>query len=177
MDQDRDQIRQVEDARERVAQDVRSVAENANVVERTKETVQGKVDDAKSAMSERVRSARDKLESARDSMQDSVQSTMENVRSNMGNINPMENPIGMLIAGAAVGFLIGLVLPITRFESQRLGPVADDMKDRMREAGSEVMRRGTEVIKETIDAGRQAATSSLREQTRDMGIGGSESMP
>jgi ElaB/YqjD/DUF883 family membrane-anchored ribosome-binding protein len=170
MDQDRDQIRQIEDARERVAQDVRSVAENANVVERTKETVQGKVDDAKSVMSERVRTAREKLESARDNMQNSMQSTVENMRSNMGNMNPMENPLGMLIAGAAVGFLIGLVLPITRFESQRLGPVADDMKDRMRAAGTEVMRRGGEVIKETIDAGRQAAQSSLREQTRDLGM-------
>src|SRR5579884_1499345 len=176
MDQDRDQIRQVEDARERVAQDVRSVAENANVVERTKETVQGKVDDAKSAMGDRVRTAREKLESARDNVSSTMQSTMENARSNMLNMNPMENPICMLIAGAAVGFLIGLALPITRFESERLGPVTDDMKDRMRQAGTEVVRRGTEVIKETIDAGREAATTSIREQARDMGIG-TESRP
>jgi hypothetical protein len=46
----------------------------------------------------------------------------------------------------------------------------------MREKGTEVMRRGGEVIKETIDAGRQAATTSMREQARDMGING-EQMP
>jgi hypothetical protein len=88
----------------------------------------------------------------------------------------MENPIAMLVAGVAVGFLIGLVLPVTRFEAERIGPIADDMKDRMREKGTEVMRRGGEVIKETIDAGRQAATTSMREQARDMGING-EQMP
>lgn len=171
MDQDRDQIRQVEDARERVAQDVRSVAENANIVERTKENVQGKVDDAKSMVGERVRDARHKLEAARDSVQSSMQSTVDNMRINAGNLNPMENPLGMMIAGLAIGFLIGLALPMTRFESERLRPVADDVKDRMRQARGEVVRRGTEVIKETIDAGRQAATSSIREQVSDIGFG------
>jgi len=138
MDQDRNQLRQVEDARERVAQDVRSVAENANIVERTKETVQDKVDDAKSMMSDRVRDAREKLETARDTMQESVQ----NMTSNLGNLNPMENPIGMLLAGLAVGFLIGLALPVSRFEAERIGPITDDVKDRMRRARGEVMRRG-----------------------------------
>jgi ElaB/YqjD/DUF883 family membrane-anchored ribosome-binding protein len=166
MDQDRDQLRQVEDARERVAQDVRSVAENANVVERTKETVQDKVDDAKSMVSDRVRDAREKLETARDTMQESVQ----NMTSSLGNLNPMENPIGMLLAGLAVGFLIGLALPVTRFEAERIGPITDDVKDRMRRARSEVMRRGGDVIKETIEASREAAVNSLREQTREMGM-------
>jgi ElaB/YqjD/DUF883 family membrane-anchored ribosome-binding protein len=168
MDQNRDQLREVEQARQRVAQDVRSVAENANVVERAKENVQGKVDDAKSAMSDQVRTARDKLADARDTMSTSMQSMRENI----GNMNPMENPIGMLLAGLAVGFLIGLVLPVTRFEAERIGPMTEDMKDRVRQAGTEVVRRGGEVIKDTIDAGRDAAATSLKEQTRDITTGG-----
>jgi hypothetical protein len=179
MDQDRNQVREIEQARERVAQDVRSVAENANVVERTKETVQGKVDDAKSAVgdkvraaSDKVRAAGDKLSDARDTMQTSVQSSMDSMRSNVGNMNFLENPLAMLVGGIAVGFLIGMVLPVSRFEAERIGPIADDMKDRVRGAGTEVMRRGGEVIKETIDASRQAATESLKEQARDLGIGG-----
>jgi len=78
----------------------------------------------------------------------------------------------MLIGGLAVGFLIGLVLPVTRFESERIGPIADDMKGRVREAGNEVVRRGGEVIKETIEGGRQAATNAVREQMSDIGGGG-----
>ena len=169
MDQDRDQIREVEDARERVAQDVRSVAENANVVERTKEAVRGKMDDAKDTVSGTMQSARDRLSSARDNLASSMQGVGSTMRENIGNTNLMENPIGMLIGGLAVGFLIGLVLPVTRFESERIGPIADDMKGRVREAGNEVVRRGGEVIKETIEGGRQAATNAVREQMSDMG--------
>jgi hypothetical protein len=156
MDQERNQVREVDDARRRVAEDVRNVAENANVVERAKETAQNKVDDVRSTMSERVRQAREKLEDARDRMQ---------------SMTPTENPIGMLIAGLAVGFLIGLALPVTRFESERIGPIAQDMKEKARQTGSEVVRRGGEVIKETIEASRDAATNSIREQARDMGMG------
>lgn len=165
MDQERNEVRQVEDARERVAQDVRSVAHNANVVDRAKETAQSKIDDAKDAVTERVRGAKEKLQSARDSMRD--------MASNMP-VNPADNPLGMLFAGLAIGFLIGMLLPVSQFESERLGPMTDTMKDRMRQAGSEVARRGGEVIKETISATKEAATNSIREQTREMGMGGSD---
>jgi ElaB/YqjD/DUF883 family membrane-anchored ribosome-binding protein len=150
-------------ARERVAQDVRNVAENANVVQRTKENVQGRIDDARDAVGDRVSDVRDKLSDARDTLA----SNLGSMRANIGNVNPLENPVAMLIGGLAIGFLIGMVLPVTQFESERIGPMTDDMKDRMRQAGSEVMRRGSEVIKETIEASKEAATNSLREQARD----------
>jgi len=162
MDQERDQVRELEDARRRVAEDVRSVAENANVVERAKETARNKVEDVKSGVGQRVQQVRDTLQGARDTLQDRLPS----------NLQLGDNPMGMLIAGLAVGFLIGLVLPVTRFESERIGPFAQDMKDKARQARSEVARRGSEVIKETIEATREAATNSIREQTRDIGLGG-----
>lgn len=169
MDQDRDQIREIEDARERVAQDVRSVAENANVVQRAKETVQGKVDDAKNAVGGTVQNAREQLSSARDNVQSSMQDVGRSMRENLRNTNLLENPMAMLIGGLAVGFLIGLVLPVTQFEAERIGPIAGDMKDRVRGAGSEVVRRGGEVIKETIEASREAASNAVREQMSDLG--------
>jgi ElaB/YqjD/DUF883 family membrane-anchored ribosome-binding protein len=160
MDQERSEVRQVEDARERVAEDVRNVAYNADVVQRAKENAQGRVDDAKQMMSERVKDARQRLESARDQMRDMAR--------NMP-INPADNPMGMLFAGLAIGFLIGMLLPVSRFESERLGPMTDEMKERMRQAGTEVVRRGGEVIKETIVSAGETASSSIREQTRDLG--------
>jgi hypothetical protein len=156
MDQDRDQIREIDEARRRVAEDVRNVAENANVVERAKERAQNKIDDVKGAVSDRMREARAKLDDARDRVQ---------------SMRPMDNPIGMLIAGLAVGFLIGLALPVTRFESERVRPMAEDMKEKARSTGSEVLRRGGEVIKETIESARETASSSIREQARDFGMG------
>jgi len=164
MDQERNEVREVELARERVAQDVRNVAENANVVQRTKENVQGRIDDARGAMTDRVSDVRDKLSDARDN----IASNLGSMRENMGSVNPMENPVAMLIGGLAIGFLIGMVLPVSQFESERIGPMTDDMKDRVRQARTEVVRRGSEVIKETIEASKEAATNSLREQTRDL---------
>lgn len=104
MDQERNQVSEIDDARRRVAQDVRSVAENANVVERAKETAQSKIDHVKGTLGHRVRQAREKLEDARGQMQ---------------RISPGANPLGMLVAGAAAGFLVGLALPVRRFDSER----------------------------------------------------------
>lgn len=138
MDQERHEYSEVDQARERVAEDVRSVAYNADVVGRAKDAAQDKVDDAKRAVMERVRNV------------------------------TVENPMGMLLAGAAVGILVGMMLPVTRFESERIGPMTEDMKDRVREAGGEMMRRGGEVIKDTIEGTKEAAKASIRTQTADM---------
>lgn len=166
MDQERSEIRQVEDARRRVADDVRSVAQNANVVDRAKENVRGRIDDVKESVSDRV-------SGIRDTMQHSVQDMtgrMQSMRPNMSL--SFDNPVAMLLGGLAVGFLVGLLLPVSRFESERLGPVAEDMRGRVEQARTEVVRRGGEVIKETIEAARESAGNSIREQTRDMGMGG-----
>ena len=106
--------------------------------ERGKEAAQNKIDDAKGAVMDRVRGV------------------------------TVENPIGMLLAGVAIGFLVGMMLPVSRFESERIGPMTDQMKDKMREAGGEIVRRGGEVIKDTIEATKEAATASIRTQTAEM---------
>lgn len=66
----------------------------------------------------------------------------------------------MMLGGMAVGFLVGLLLPVSRYESERFRPIADDVKGRVRDASGEVLRRGSEVLKETV-----------REQTREWRTG------
>ncbi len=39
----------------------------------------------------------------------------------------------MAIGAVAVGFLAGMAAPSTRLENQRLGPVADRVKDKVQE--------------------------------------------
>src|SRR3954449_12098558 len=41
-----------------------------------------------------------------------------------------ENPLGLAIGAVAVGFLAGMLVPATRVEDERLGPMADDLKER-----------------------------------------------
>ncbi|HZT11952.1 MAG TPA: hypothetical protein VFA29_04085 [Candidatus Baltobacteraceae bacterium] len=182
MDQERSEVREVEEARRRVADDVRSVAYNANVVDRAKENIQGRIDDMKGGVTDRLGDMRDRVgdgvEGMRDRVSDVRDSLQERMQGMARNI-PLrgDNPIGMLLAGMAIGFLVGLLLPVTQFENERLGPVADEMKDRVRQARSEVVRRGGEVIKETIEAARETATTSLREQSREVMGGGSSDQP
>lgn len=168
MDQERSEVRQVEEARRRVADDVQSVAQNANVVERAKENVRGRIEDVKGSVSDRVSGVRDTMQQGMQGMSDRMQSMKPNLSFGA------DNPVGMLLAGLAVGFLAGLLLPVSRFESERLGPVAEDMRGRVEQARSEVVRRGGEVIKETIVAARETAGNSIREQTREMGLSGDD---
>jgi hypothetical protein len=63
-----------------------------------------------------------------------------------------DNPMLMLLGGLAVGFLMGMLVPVSRFENEQLGSVADDLRGRVREAGAQAARRGGEVIKDSIDA-------------------------
>jgi hypothetical protein len=144
MDQERFDSREVREARDRVADDLRDVADNADAVRRSKDTIGDRIESAKSAAQGAMSSAQDAL----------------------GNLRPSENPMLMLLGGLAAGFLIGMIVPISRFENERLGPVAGDLKSRMREAGVQAARRGGEVIKESIEAATESAAAS-RQSARD----------
>ncbi len=74
-----------------------------------------------------------------------------------------DRPWLALAAGFAAGLLVGMLLPVTRFESERLGPIAEDLKERAREAGGAAIRKGSEAIKDSIEAGREAAVETMRE--------------
>ena len=56
-----------------------------------------------------------------------------------------ENPLGLAIGGIAVGFLAGLLAPSSRVEDEKLGPMADQVKDQLQETGQEAMGRAKEV--------------------------------
>ena len=71
----------------------------------------------------------------------------------------LRNPIALLIGGLAVGFLVGVLLPVSQFETERLKPIADDVKGRVADAGEAAVRRGQAVIKESIEAAQEAMSN------------------
>lgn len=91
------------------------------------------------------------------------------------------NPLGLAIGGAAFGFVAGLLLPSTRVEDERVGPLADDLKSTAAEAGREAMERGRDVAQQAGQAAMDTAqaelgdeeprelSTSLREQARESG--------
>jgi uncharacterized protein DUF3618 len=64
-----------------------------------------------------------------------------------------ENPLGLALGAVAVGFVGGLLIPSTRVEDERIGPLADQIKEKAKETGQEAVERGK-------DAARQAAESA-----------------
>lgn len=90
-----------------------------------------------------------------------------------------ENPLGLAIGGLAAGFLAGMMLPSSRIEDEKVGPIADQVKETAVETGQEALERGQEVagqvgeqVKEGAeDVGRQAmetARQSGQEQAEEL---------
>jgi gas vesicle protein len=79
-----------------------------------------------------------------------------------------ENPLGLALGGVAVGVIAGLLLPSTRVENEKLGPMADDVKDRVKETGQEALERGKEVAQEAAQSAKETAQQHGQEQAEEL---------
>jgi gas vesicle protein len=71
-----------------------------------------------------------------------------------------ENPLGLAIGSLAVGFLAGMLIPSSRVEDEKIGPVADQVKDKAKETGQEAIERGKQVAGEAAESAKQTAQES-----------------
>jgi gas vesicle protein len=72
-----------------------------------------------------------------------------------------ENPLGLAVGAVAAGFLVGLAVPSSDVENEKLGPVADRVKDQAKETGQEALERGKDVA--------QSAAQTVSEEGRKHG--------
>ncbi len=79
-----------------------------------------------------------------------------------------ENPLGLALGSVAVGFLAGMLVPSTRVEDEKLGPVADEVKERVRETGQEALERGKEVAQEAAQSAKETAQQHGKEQAEEL---------
>ena len=75
-----------------------------------------------------------------------------------------ENPIGLALGGLAAGFLAGMLLPSTKIEDERVGPVADELKGKAKETAQEAVERGKEVTSQVADQAVETAKEVGREE-------------
>lgn len=76
-----------------------------------------------------------------------------------------QNPLALAMAGAAVGFVVGLLAPSTRVEDEKVGSLADDVKSSAAEAGQEALQHG----KQVAQAAAESAVETAKQQGKEHG--------
>jgi gas vesicle protein len=80
-----------------------------------------------------------------------------------------ENPLGLAIGAAAVGFVAGMLIPSSRVENERLGPVSDQVKEQAKQTGQEALEHGRQIAGETAQVATekvQQAATEVKEQAQ-----------
>jgi Protein of unknown function (DUF3618) len=166
MGQDPDAIRQdIEQTRAEMSETVEAVGYKADVPSRAKEAVSDKVENVKSKVTDTATRAKEAVTGTASRAGDATPSRGE-VTQRTRQVAGMakENPLGLAIGAVAVGFLAGLAVPSTRVEDEKLGPVADQVRDRVKETGQEALDRGKQVAQEVASTATETARQSAQEQ-------------
>jgi len=181
MGQDPDQIRQdIEDTRAEMSETVEAVGYKADVPSRAKDKVSETVDNVKNKVSGTATRAKEAVVGTASRAGDAVSDTTSRV----GEATPsggqvkqqakravglaQENPLGLAVGAVALGFLAGLAVPSTRVENERLGPVADQVKDKVKETGQEALDWGRQVAQEVASSAADTAKEQTQEHGQDL---------
>jgi gas vesicle protein len=152
---------QIEDTRERMGDTVAALSYKADVPGRMKDSVSEKKD-----------AVTGKLSSTKEAVMGSAGGAQDGSRRVMGIAQ--ENPLGLAIGAAAAGFVVGSLLPGTRVEEERIGPVASQVREQVTEVASDAVEHGKQVAQDAAQAAADTAKQSgqehadqLRESTRE----------
>lgn len=159
MGEDPTQIRQqITQTRTEMSDTIDAIGYRADVPARAKDKVTDTVD-----------RARESLAGTMDSIKDTVSGTASTVKDatpDAGQVSgqarqavgvAQQNPLGLAIGSIAAGFLLGMLLPSTRLEDERMGAAADQVKDLAAEVGHDAMEHGKEIAQEAMDRGTEVA--------------------
>jgi ElaB/YqjD/DUF883 family membrane-anchored ribosome-binding protein len=132
-------------------------------IEQTRERMGGTVDalaykaDVRSRAKDRVTSAKDRIVGAAPDTGDVRDGAQQAVSV------AQENPLGLAIGAAAVGFVAGMLIPSTRVENEKLGPVSDQVTEQIKSTASEAVEHGKEVAQDAVQAAADTAKQSGQE--------------
>jgi ElaB/YqjD/DUF883 family membrane-anchored ribosome-binding protein len=130
-----------------------ALGHKADVPGRTREAISDKVDTVKSKFT----GAKDSVSEATPSGGDVKQGAQQAVGV------AKENPLGLAIGATAVGFLAGMLIPATRVENERIGPMADQFKEQAKETGQEAMERGKHVAEQAVETVKEEGQKQAQE--------------
>jgi len=150
---------QIEDTRERMGDTVAAISHKADVPGRVRESVA----DKKQAVGDKLSSAKHAVTG---SAGDAASSTQDGSRKVIGMAQ--DNPIGLVIGAAAVGFVAGSLLPGTRLEEERIGPMATQVREQVSDVASEAVEHGKQVAQDAAGAATDAAKDSGQQHAAEL---------
>jgi ElaB/YqjD/DUF883 family membrane-anchored ribosome-binding protein len=155
--EDPDRIRrEIEQTREEMGETVGALTYKADVKSRAKDSLREKKE-AVVGLKDRV------VGGAQDAAPDTEQVKHQAKRA--ASV-AQENPLGLAAGAIAIGFLAGMLVPSTRVEDERIGEIADEVKDRAKQTGQEALERGKQVAQDAAETAKDSAQSH-GEELRD----------
>jgi ElaB/YqjD/DUF883 family membrane-anchored ribosome-binding protein len=149
---------EIEQTRDKMGETVEALGHKADVKSRAKENIAGKRDRLKA----RIKGTTSRVDEATPD----AEQLKAGAKRAAGVAQ--ENPIGLALGSLAVGFLAGMLVPSTRFEDEKIGPMADEVKERVKETGQEALERGKEVAQDAAQSARETAQQSGQEQAEHL---------
>jgi hypothetical protein len=153
-----DSIREeIEETRSRMGETVEAIGYKADVKSRVKESVAEKKD----AVFGSVGGGKDAIVGKADSLVARVGGIVpdgEQMKDGAAKVGvSKENPLGLAVAGAAVGFVVGTLLPKTKVEDEKFGDVSDELTEKAKDVGEEALERGKSVAHDAVQAATDTA--------------------
>lgn len=181
MGEDPDAIRaEIEQTRAEMGDTVEALGYKADVKGRAKD----KVTDTRDKVTGKISEAKDRVVGTATDAKDRVGGTVSDAGGTVSDRTPdaaevkakgrqavsvaQQNPLGLAIGSAAVGFLAGMLVPSTRIEDEKLGPVADQVKEQVKSTGQEALDRGKEVAQQAASSAKETAQEAGREHADEL---------
>jgi gas vesicle protein len=168
-DRSADSVRdEIDETRAEMGDTMSALGHKADVKSRVKESVS----DKKDSVVGRVSAGKDAVVGKADSLVSSMTGVVPGKGEVVDGARKVgvskENPMGLAIGGAAVGFVLGLIVPSTRVEDEKIGETADQVKDAVKESGQEALDRGKQVAQDAVGAAKGTARDSAQQQSGEM---------
>ena len=150
---------QIEETREHMGDTVSALAYKADVPARMRDSAAEKKD----AVTSKLAGAKNAITGTTG---DAVDSAGDTAKRTVGMAQ--ENPLGLAIGAVAVGFVVGSLLPKTRVEQEKLGPMATEAREQVSGLASEAVEHGKQVAEATMHAAAETATQSGKEHAEEL---------
>lgn len=172
--------RQIEETRAQMGDTVEALAYKSDVPARVKDKINDRVDTVKGAIGGAIENVKHTVSGAAGRAGNALGGNtpdMDDMRyvARRGVGIASENPLGLTLGALALGFLGGLLAPVTDFERERVGPIRDDLMEKAQSIGADVIAHGKQVVQETAQAAMQTAEESAQihgrqivDEARDM---------